>query len=173
MKSTSERNKPVMNLLNYLLRPDVYTVFDIDGTLGVYMFGDIRHSACDDSLWEQFVLENRPYTNSVAAIPQLQKFIAQKTRENADSVHVCSVSQSFEKEDKCNFIVQQYPTIMYDNIHFVDSKSEKIELLHSLVERTKDEEKIAIVDDTIKTLDMIYGQSKFITVHNSVFMLYN
>lgn len=173
MKSIAERNKPVLNLLDYLLRPDVHVVFDIDGTLGVYMFGDIRHSACEDSLWEKFVTENKPYTNDVAAVPQLQKFIVQKTKENADSVHVCSVSQSFEREDKYNFVIQQYPTIKYDNIHFVDTKADKVKLLQELVKVTKDEKKVALVDDTVKTLDMIYEQSEFITVHNSVFMLYN
>ena len=158
-------------LFDYLMDPSVHVVFDIDGTMGVYMFGELRHSACIEGLWQKFVETQKPYTQ-IVAVPQVQKFIKEKCAINADSVHVCSVSQSFEREDKLGFVLREYPTIKRKNIHFVDSKSDKINLLKDLAKEAGSEDKVALVDDTVKTLDMIYEQSQFVTVHNSVFMLY-
>lgn len=169
---TTNKISRVQNLLNYLMQPDVYTVFDIDGTLGVYLFGELRHSACEDSMWEAFVKESKPYTTMIEAPYQMKDFIEQKTKLNAKSVHVCSVSKQYEIEDKGNFIVKEYPTIMHENIHFVGDKSEKIYVLNEIAKVAGGEEKVALIDDTIKTLDGIFLQSKFITVHNSVFFMY-
>lgn len=161
----------INNLFSYLMKPEVHVVFDIDGTMGVYLFGDLRHSACNDEYWEQFVTEEQPYTK-VFPVPQVQKFVREKCLLNADSVHVCSVSQQFERLDKLNFVVRNYPTIKTENIHFVNSKDKKIELLKELAKVAGSESNVALVDDTVKTLDMIYAQSDFVTVHNSAFMLY-
>ena len=51
-------------LMEYLLEPQTVVVFDIDGVLAVYEFGDLSHSACPDEDWEDYVRTNNPKTSS-------------------------------------------------------------------------------------------------------------
>lgn len=157
-----------MDLINYLLQPDVITVFDIDGTLAAYEFGYLQHSACDNKYWESYVRDNRPY-DSIPAIPRMKAFIREKCTVTNVNVYVCSVSEEYEKEQKKGFILREYPEINPDNIYFVASKDDKIKLLHKLSDITGCQTKVAIIDDTVKTLDMIYDNSNFTTVHVSSF----
>lgn len=154
-------------VMEYLLNDDVIVVFDVDGVLSAFEFGELRHNGCDDKDWESFVIDNKPYDRMIG-IPQMQKFIADKGCRN---IYTCSVSEPYEEENKRNFVFREYE-IPEDHIKFVRNKKDKIEFLRELAKITNDEKKVAIVEDTVSTLNAIYEQSDFITVHVSSFFFY-
>ena len=76
-------------ILDYLMNDDVTVVFDVDGVLAAYEFGELRHNSCNDNdEWAKYVVENKPYDRA-KAIPQIQKFIKDKGIKN---VYACSVA---------------------------------------------------------------------------------
>lgn len=152
------------NVLNYLMQPNVAVVFDIDGVMAPYEFGELRHNGCPDSEWEQFVENNKPYSNA-KVIPQILSFIQEKGVKN---VYACSVSEDYEKEDKGGFVSDKYG-LPSDHIIFTKTKDEKLTFLKSLSEKMGGEKNVAMVEDTVKTLNQIYDNSNIITVHISSF----
>lgn len=154
-------------VLDYLLNDDVIVVFDVDGVLSAFEFGELRHNGCDDKDWEQFVIKNKPY-DKMSGIPQMQNFIVNKGYRN---IYTCSVSEPYEEENKRDFVFREYG-IPKNHIKFVRNKKDKIEFLRELSKITNDEKKVAIVEDTVSTLNAIYEQSDFITVHVSSFFFF-
>lgn len=137
-------------------------VFDVDGVLAVYEFGDCCHTT---PIWEEAFIsrQDNPYV-PIKPIPVMQEYVRELGRENA---YVCSVSDTFDREPKADFVLRNYD-IPAENIFFVASKSEKLDMLRALRERLGDKQ-IAIVDDTVKTLDDIYLAGGFLTVHVTSF----
>lgn len=137
-------------------------VFDVDGVLASYEFGENCHYA---PIWEEAFIsaENNPYRR-VNPLPVFQQFIHTMKKEN---VYVCSVAAEFEQEGKRDFVLRNYD-ILEENIIFVESKAQKLQALREIEKKTG-EKQIAIVDDTVKTLDHIYDNSNFLTVHVSSF----
>ncbi|MCQ2195835.1 MAG: hypothetical protein MJZ28_12935 [Paludibacteraceae bacterium] len=137
-------------------------VFDIDGVLAAYEFGENCHYA---SIWDEaFISENdNPYCG-VNPLPKLQQFIQEM---NPEDVYVCSVASPFEMGAKGGFVTKNY-AIRKENILFVEDKSKKIDALLKIKEQRGDKP-IAIVDDTVKTLDQIFEQGDFLTIHISSF----
>ena len=64
-------------ILDYLMEPETVIVFDIDGVLAPYEFGELCHSACPDEDWKSYVLTKHPYAH-IRPVPQLQRFIEEK-----------------------------------------------------------------------------------------------
>lgn len=108
-------------VLDYLMKEDVKIVFDVDGVLAPFEFGELKHNGCKDEDWENFVIENKPYDN-IRSIPQLKQFINDKGQNN---VYVCSVSAPYEEKNKRDFVVREYG-IPVENIKFVCDKKDKI-----------------------------------------------
>lgn len=137
-------------------------VFDVDGVLAAYEFGNLCHYA---EVWEEAFVssEDNPYL-TVNPLPVLQEYIKELGRENA---YVCSVASPFEQEAKADFVLRNYD-IPAENIIFVSSKGEKLTALRKLREKLGGRQ-IAIVDDTVKTLDGIYEAGDFLTVHVTSF----
>lgn len=154
-------------ILDYLLRKDVKVVFDVDGVLCPYEFGNLSHQACPDAEWETFMRKHKPY-DKFRAIPQMRQFIHDKGVEN---VYTCSVSEPYEEENKRNFIIREYG-LPEEHIIFVRNKAEKVYFLYELNKEIKDQRKIALVEDTVETLDRISGETGFTTVHISSFFYY-
>ena len=137
-------------------------VFDIDGVLAAYEFGENCHYA---SIWDEaFKSEtDNPYCQ-INPLPKLQQFIQGMDPKD---VYVCSVASPFEIDAKGGFVTRNY-NIRKENILFVEEKSKKIEVLKKIKEE-RGEKQIAIVDDTVKTLDQIFNQGGFLTIHISSF----
>ena len=70
---------------------DQIVVFDIDGVLSVYEFGELSHTA---DVWkEAFVSEHdNPYCG-IAPLPALQEFVDSTPSEH---VYVCSVADDYQ-----------------------------------------------------------------------------
>ena len=66
-------------LMEYLLEPQTAVVFDIDGVLAVYEFGELLHSACPDEDWEDYVRTHDPYASS-RPVPQIKRLSRLRAR---------------------------------------------------------------------------------------------
>lgn len=143
---------------------DQIAVFDIDGVLSVYEFGELSHTA---DVWEEaFVSEHdNPYCG-IAPLPALQEFVAGMPSEH---VYVCSVADDYEAQAKRDFVARNYPSIPADHVFLVATKPGKLEVLASLAAQHP-AMRVAIVDDTVKTLDAIHAQDpSLLTVHVTSF----
>lgn len=139
-------------------------VFDIDGTLVAYDYGDGRHSM---EGWEESFSdkENNPYAKA-KGIHIFQKIIEAIGAEN---VYACSVADDYELKAKSDFVTREYGVSKEHHL-FCHKKEEKIALLKKI----KDEYpgwQIVFVDDTVGTLDLVYkALPDVITLHNSLFL---
>lgn len=143
---------------------DCIVVFDIDGVLAAYEFGDFCHTTPE---WgpEQFKsVDDNPYVG-VPAVPVFQEYIKNMPSEN---VYVCSVAGEEERECKAAFVTRNYD-VDPSHIIFVDKKDKKLGVLQNLKASHPDME-VALVDDTVKTLDNIWLADRSIrTIHVSSF----
>lgn len=90
-----------------------------------------------------------------------------------DNVYVCSKANPEEYESKMKFCHDGYGIPM-DHIIMVSSKNDKLAILKAFAEANSiPENKIAMVEDTTKTLDMIAKGSKCSTIHVSSFLDYS
>lgn len=98
------------------------------------------------------------------SVPILKEFI---DRIKEGHAYALSVSGD-EWEDKKKFVMDNY-NIPEENILKVSSKDEKLEVLRKFL-KENDKYPIAIVEDTVKTLDKIYKEiPQVYTVHISSF----
>ena len=156
-------------LLDYLLEEDTAVVFDVDGVLAVYEFGDLSHTACPDDDWEAYVRANDPYA-CVPAVRQIQRFVE---RKRPDRVYACSVAQDFEAPGKLAFVTANY-AIPAENVRLVAHKADKVAFMYEVAENLGlPEERVALVEDTVKTLDLVANTTGFTTVHVSSFFSFD
>lgn len=175
-KSWWEKNAPeklykydylaMSKITDYLLKDDVIVVMDVDGVLAPYEFSELSHSMTDDE-WDRLVASGESPYKDVRPIKLMQKFIQKK---GIDKVYTCSKSPSSEIPGKRAFIKNNY-NLPDDNIYFTLEKTEKLTVLQTLQQKLGlKPSQIAIVEDTVKTLDYIRAHSDFVTVHVSSFM---
>ena len=83
---------------------------------------------------------------------------------------MCSKCTAAEESGKREFVQEKYG-IIPENIFFVREQGDKITVLEHIkeIENVSDQE-IAIVEDTVKTLDRIRKIGNYITVHISSFI---
>ena len=156
-------------VISYLMEPQTVLVFDIDGVLAPYEFGHHTHSVVDDGEWMELVRTGDPY-GYIPPVKLIQRMIAAK---GPQQVYTCSVSNEEEYPGKQRFAHRRYG-IPLDHIRFVDDKSQKIEVLRQIAtERGLPEERVALIEDTVKTLDAIARVSGFSTVHVSSLFAYD
>ena len=155
-------------LMEYLLEPQTVVVFDIDGVLAVYEFGDLSHSACPDEDWEDYVRTHDPYASS-RPVPQIQRFIKDK---GIDHVWACSQASDVEAPGKRAFVTRCYE-LAPSHVVTVAQKAEKVGFLRQLARKLEiPERRVAIVEDTVKTLDLIVQETDCVTVHVASFFDY-
>ncbi|MCI7437796.1 MAG: hypothetical protein MSA61_01020 [Coriobacteriaceae bacterium] len=155
-------------LMEYLLDPQTAVVFDIDGVLAVYEFGELSHSACPDEEWEDFVRTHDPYARS-RPISQIKRFIDDR---GVDRVWACSQASDVEAPGKRAFVMRCYG-LAPSHVATVAHKAEKVEFLRRLAhELNVPERRVAIVEDTVRTLDLIGRETGCVTVHVSSFFDY-
>lgn len=156
----------ISKITDYLLKDDVIVVMDVDGVLAPYEFSELSHSMTDDE-WDRLVASGENPYKDVRPIKLMQEFIQKK---GVDKVYVCSKSPLSEIPGKRAFIKDNYD-LPDDNIYFTLEKAEKLTVLQTLQQKLGlKPSQIAIVEDTVKTLDYIRAHSDFVTVHVSSFM---
>lgn len=150
-------------LLSHLLEPETALVFDIDGVLAPYEFGELCHSACPDEDWERFVVEQDPY-GSMRPVRLIQDLIAAK---EGGRVYACSVAMDYEADGKRDFVLRNYD-IPASHVAIVAAKADKLAFLEGLRASLELEPaQVALVEDTVATLNLAFEQGGFTTVHVS------
>lgn len=151
-------------LLDYLLEPQTVVVFDVDGVLAVYEFGDLMHSARPGGDWEAYVRAHDPYASS-RPIWEIQEFVRRKGPERS---FACSVAADYEAPGKRAFVTENYE-IPSGHVAMVATKADKLSFLEGLAfELRLPRRRVALVEDTVKTLDLACEKG-FTTVHVTSF----
>lgn len=149
--------------------PRAVLVFDIDGVLAAYEYGERNHNACRDDEWEEFMKTHDVYEDA-RPIKTIQNFLKKYT--DPTRVFACSVAESYEVDQKKKFVTDNY-LIPKENVICVQSKKEKLKVL-KMIRDTKfpklDEKWIIMVEDTTGTLTDIQENSNFSTMHISSFL---
>lgn len=158
------------HLINYLNNEDNTLVWDADGTLCVYAYGDKSINVCPDSEFMEYIKTHDIYADGIA--PERLKEIVNNI--SPDRQYVCTKVLSLEeKEQKVSFITRNY-NISEDHIYFVESNSEKLEVLKKLQRKQPNKKSItfAMIDDSIDVLNNIDGdkECRFTTIHVSSFL---
>lgn len=153
-------------LVDYLKQDGIITVFDVDGVLAPYEYGNLKHCVSDEEWLNGFNDPDNNLYSKMKGLPFLQKFIANK---NIDDVYVCSQADDYESDAKIKFVMNNY-NVKRENIFLVKEKNMKVNILNMIRDaKNIPENKIAMIEDTVKTLDAIAEKHDYITVHISSF----
>ena len=156
-------------LLSFMLEPETALVFDIDGVLAPYEYGELCHSACPDDDWERFVREEDPYGH-MRPVRLIQRLIEEKGPER---VYACSVAMDFEAAGKRDFVLRNYG-IPANHVSIVSAKANKLAFLEEVRAALGVEPaRVALIEDTVGTLNLVYEQTGFTTVHVSSLFAYD
>ncbi|MDO4503129.1 MAG: hypothetical protein Q4D06_08095 [Coriobacteriia bacterium] len=163
--AASTPNAPASPILAHLADPQTAVVFDVDGVLALYEFGPLQHAAEVEGDWEAYVRANDPYA-AVPPAPPIQRFVAAK---DPAKVFACSVAADYEEPGKRDFVLRHY-SIPAQNVIMVREKAEKIAALERIAqEQGLEHIQVALVEDTVKTLDAA-AAAGFSTCHVSSFL---
>lgn len=158
--------KSIRNIIQHLILPNVIVVFDVDGVLAPYEFGILSHSMSDEE-WNAIVKNGSNPYDRISASRKMKKFISEK---DIKKVYVCSKCTVEEEDGKRKFVQENYG-ILPENIFFVREQKDKIKVLKHIEEiENVCDQNIAIIEDTVKTLDEIRKNGNYITVHVSSFV---
>lgn len=144
-------------------------VFDIDGVLAKYEFGENNHNYCSEEEWNKFAFHySKQIYDKSKPVHTFQTLVWSK---GASNVYACAVADEFADEAKKSF-VRRFYAIPEENIFFVKSKEHKLELLHDikLHNQNLDDEEIILIDDNVSTLTYVQERSNYSTCHVSSFL---
>lgn len=152
-------------LIEELSSNGMVVVFDVDGVLAPYEWGFKKHCMSDEE-WTTILESGEDMYSHVKPIKCMQDFIKNKRIED---VYVCSKAEKAELKSKMDFCTREYG-IKKDHIKCVQHKTDKVLFLDELLEKLNTfPEKIAIVEDTVETLNEIANTRHYYTVHVSSF----
>lgn len=152
-------------LIEELSSNGMVVVFDVDGVLAPYEWGFKKHCMSDEE-WTTILESGEDMYSHVKPIKCIQDFIKNKRIED---VYICSKSEDAEYESKMAFCMREYG-ISKENIKLVEHKSDKVLFLDELSKKLDiPQNKIALVEDTVETLDNIAKTRDYFTVHVSSF----
>lgn len=158
------------NIMELMKEKKSVIVFDVDGVLGAFEFGEHNHNGCLDCDWDAYIQKNNPY-ETIRPIKTIQNWI--RIHKNPSQIFVCAASGSdLENEQKKKFVLRYYD-VPESHIYMVRSKPEKLNVLKQIHETYfpgLDSSRIIMVDDTIKTLTFIQENSGYSTAHISSFI---
>lgn len=145
-------------------------VFDVDGVLAAYEYGEYNHNACRDEDWNDYLKTNNVYADARPLVT-LQKWLSKYG--NPERIFVCTNSaDESEFKKKADFVTSNYP-IKKENILMAKNSLDKLNVIkeiHTLYFPTLDEKKIIMIDDTAKVLTNIQENSGYSTAHISSFI---
>lgn len=148
-------------LIEELSSNGMVVVFDVDGVLAPYEWGFKKHCMSDEE-WTTILKSGEDMYSHVKPIKCMQDFIKNKRIED---VYVCSKSEKAEYESKKNFCIREYG-IPEGHIKLVEHKSDKVLFLDELAMQLDIlPSELAIVEDTVETLNKIANSRDYRTVH--------
>lgn len=145
------------SIIETIKQPGIIVVFDVDGVLAPYEWGKKCHHSMPDEEWNLKLANGEDLYRRIRPVKVLQDFISQK---NIDEVYVCSKAGLDELKSKTAFCVKEYGI-----------KPEKLVILDKIRDKLGvAEDQIAIVEDTVDTIDMIAERRDYKTIHVSSFL---
>ncbi len=149
-----------------LRNPETTLVFDIDGTLISYNYGEFRaHHELDRAETEE-VFRDVDIYNGCRGIPVIRDFL--NTR-NLDRVY-CLSMEPHQHDVSKRRAVNIYYGIKPSNVFLVDDHSEKPEALRKIAELAgADRNNLVFIDDNSMVLRRVEEETDFLTAHVSIF----
>ncbi len=158
-------NKYKNQVFAYINDNDCPIIFDFDGTLSSYNYGEYtcHHDLDTPENEEEFILAHI-YKNAAKPIPVIQQFLRDK---NPSDIYVLSCEPHGQEEDK-QYFAEKYYGIPRKNCYFVKAREEKVEKLKEL--RSRFEESTPVyIDDDENVLRLVEKQTDYITAHITLF----
>lgn len=147
---------------------DSILVFDVDGVLAKLEFGKYNHFL-DDEEWEYANNNGINYYDEEKVIRKMQKFLSTR---NMNNIYVATVaSGEGEGNNKIEYL-EKYYNIKKENVYYVPSNNDKLEVLLKIKEKYPEisPRNIVLIDDTVEILNDVMNNSEFITAHISSFI---
>jgi len=144
--------------------------FDIDGVLAPYEYGENNHNVCLEADWKDYLSKNDIYAHA-RPVKTLREFIRTKDVDRIFVITKAASDSEFEK--KSTFVIINYQ-IKRQNIIRVNSAEEKLSKMNELWSnkfKNIPMSSVAMVDDTVDTLNYIQENSNFATMHVSSFLV--
>ena len=152
----------IWELLN---APETVLVFDIDGTLISYNYGEYRahHKLDQASTEEEF--KGIDIYNGCRGIPVIREFL-----QGRDLSRVyCLSMEPHEHDVSKRRAIHQYYGIAPSHIYLVADHSEKPATLTQIAKEFGENTKVVFIDDNSKVLRAVEEQTPFSTAHVSIF----
>lgn len=139
--------------MNPLDLKDDIVVFDMDGVLNKYDFGDLGFKIVTEHEWvrRNMAMDMYSFIKKTSIFDELIK------EKNPMDMYVLSTAySSFEQNNKINFLDREYGKFREDNIIFVARDEFKVDILKEL--RTiydnskKKDKRIVLIEDTVRIM---------------------
>lgn len=132
---------------------DKIIVFDLDGVLCPFRFGDTKCFAASDEEWDIYCAMKEDAYRYVKGIPVMQEIVENLNPRN---VYVLScVTNSYEANSKRAFIEREYPSIEVNNIQFASTRVGKLDMLGVLIlKRCQAKDDCILIEDDLKTIQL-------------------
>ncbi len=146
--------------------PETTLVFDIDGTLISYNYGEFRaHHELDRAETEEEFRSVDIY-NGCRGIPAIRDFL-----KNRDPQHVYCLSMEPHQHDVSKKkAVHMYYGILPSHVFLVEDHSEKPGVLKKIAEASgADQNNLVFIDDNSMVLRRVEEETGFSTAHVTVF----
>lgn len=132
---------------------DSVIVFDMDGVLSKFDFGDLDIKIVPEHEWAKMNMMEDMY-KYVQKTRLFDELI--DTKNSMDMYVLSQTLSSFEQNNKINFLERNYPNIREDNIIFVGDTNIKIDILKGLREildnTGKADVDLVIIEDSLSVL---------------------
>lgn len=139
--------------MNPLDLKDDIVVFDLDGVLSKYDFGELGFKLVSEHEWVRANMQMDMYS-FVQKTHLFDELISEK---NPMDIYVLSTAYtSFEQTNKINFLDREYGNIREDNIMFVARDEFKLDILKELRDiydnAGKQDKRIVLIEDTVRIM---------------------
>jgi phosphoglycolate phosphatase-like HAD superfamily hydrolase len=157
-------------LREILTNEDKVIIWDVDGVLAAYEYGERNHNACLDLEWDEYLKEHDVY-ETARPLATLQRWMAEHA--SSKRMFVCTTASNMEEfKRKAAFVIRNYP-IQEKSIFMVKDQTEKLDIIkqiHNTYFPELEEQYVIVVDDTVKILTHVQENSGYSTIHISAFI---
>lgn len=144
-------------------------VFDVDGVLALFEWGEYNHYTLTDEEWLEACEKGINNYTEERVSKKMQNFF--KGKDMTRMYVITRARSSQEGEFKREFAYKYY-NIPKENVYYVEHNKDKTQRLIEISKKYPelDNHHIIMVDDTIKVLNDVFENTSFSTVHISSFL---
>ena len=152
-------------VLEYITNNDCPIVFDLDGTLSSYNYGEYQANSDLDGVDDKLFFDEHIYLTVAKPIPVIQEFLKKK---NMDNIYLLSMEHGNKEEEKIEFVVGNY-RFKRENCHFTKTFEEKIDILNKLEKEFRSNLTPVFIDDYAELLREVRDKTNYYTAHVTLF----